>query len=376
MKYFLLFVLAFFNSSAQSILISSGDSWKYLDNGTDQGSNWINENFNDSSWPSGSTQMGYGEGDEATIVGFGSDANQKYITTYFRKVITLSNTYANYVLKGKRDDGVVVYIDGIEVFKDGLSSPINYNTLATQAIDDGQVWLSTILNGNVLKLGSNTIAVEIHQSAVNSSDISFDFELIGQNAIFVTRGPYLQMGTSNSMQLRYRTSSATSSKINYGTDINNLNLQINDNTVSTEHLINLINLSPNTKYYYSISNATEVIQSSNQHFFYTSPSQGTEKKTRIWITGDCGTGTVTQSKVKNAFLNYAGNNYIDLWLLLGDNAYSSGYDFEYQTLFFEPYQNSRIMKQTPIFPTPGNHDYYSMGQSNRNGAYYQNLFYL
>lgn len=222
MKYFFVFVLAFFNSSAQSIIISSGDTWKYLDNGTDQGSNWFNENFNDSSWPSGSTQMGYGEGDEATIVSFGPDANQKYITTYFRKVISLSNTYANYVLKGKRDDGVVVYVNGIEVFKDGLTSPINYNTLATQAIDDGQVWLSTILNGNLLRLGSNTIAVEIHQSAVNSSDISFDFELTGQNSIFVTRGPYLQMGTLNSMQLRYRTSSATSSKINYGTDINNL----------------------------------------------------------------------------------------------------------------------------------------------------------
>ena len=371
MKYIILFFFAFYNSYSQSLLISSGDSWKYLDNGTDQGSNWINENFNDSSWPSGPTQMGYGEGDEATIVGFGPDASQKFITTYFRKVITLTNTYANYILKGKRDDGVVVYINGVEVFKDGLSGPVNYNSLATQAVDDGQVWLSTILNGSVLKLGSNTIAVEIHQSAINSSDISFDFELIRQNAIFVTRGPYLQMATSNSMQLKYKTNSATDTKIKFGTDINNLSLQIIDNTISTEHMVNLTNLLPNTKYYYSISNATEVIQSSNQHFFYTSPLIGSEKKSRIWVTGDCGTGTTTQTNVKNSFLNYTGNNYIDLWLLLGDNAYSSGYDNEYQTLFFEPYQNSKTMKQTPIFPTPGNHDYYSMGQSNRNGAYYQ-----
>jgi hypothetical protein len=276
-------------------------------------------------------------------------------------------------LRGKRDDGVAIYVNGVQIFKDALSEPILYNTLATDASDDGQLWLSTTLPGNVLQIGQNTIAVEIHQSEASNSDISFDFELIGQNSTYISRGPYLQMGTTNSMQVRYRTNVATTSKINYGTDPNSLNSQVSDNVTKTEHLVDLSNLAPNTKYYYNIANSNEVIQSSAQHFFYTAPNIGTEKKTKVWVTGDCGTGTSTQANVKNAFLNHVGNNYIDLWLLLGDNAYSYGHDHEYQTLFFEPYQNSRTMKQTPIFPTPGNHDYYSSSQASRSGAYFQNF---
>jgi hypothetical protein len=358
---------------AQSTIVAAGDTWKYLDNGSDQGTTWRNAGFNDALWASGNAEFGYGEGDETTVVNYGSDPNNKYITTYFRKVVTLSSTYSSFLLRGKRDDGVAVYFNGVEVFKDGLGDPVLYNTLATNAADDGQVWLSTTLPGNVLQMGQNTIAVEVHQTASSSSDLSFDFELIGQNSVFVSRGPYLQMASSTGMQIRYRTNSLTTSKINYGTDPNNLILSVSDNAFKTEHIVNLIGLQPNTKYYYNIANTDQIIQSSAQHYFYTAPTIGTEKKTKVWVTGDCGTGTSTQTNVKNAFLNYVGNNYIDLWLLLGDNAYNSGYDNEYQTLFFEPYQNSRTMKQTPIFPAPGNHDYYSSSQASRSGAYFQNF---
>lgn len=373
MKSFLFILLTCFWASAQSILVTSGDTWKYLDNGSDQGTSWRNVGFNDASWASGSSELGYGEGDEATVVSFGGNPDSKHITTYIRKVITLSNTFSSFILRGKRDDGVAIYFNGVQIFKDGLTDPILYNTLATNAVDDGQVWLSTTLPGNILQVGQNTIGVEIHQAAINSSDISFDFELIGQNSTYISRGPYLQMGTYNSMQIRYRTNVATTSKINYGTDPNNINTQVSDNVSKTEHLVDLSNLTPNTKYYYNIANSSEIIQNSSQHYFYTAPTIGTEKKTKVWVTGDCGTGTSTQANVKNAFLSYVGNGYIDLWLLLGDNAYSSGHDYEYQSLFFEPYQNNRTMKQTPIFPAPGNHDYYSSAQSLRNSAYYQNF---
>src|SRR6185503_1333813 len=57
------------------MLLAQGAVWKYLDNGTDQGTNWIRPNFDDSAWPSGPAELGYGDGDEATLVGFGLDAN-------------------------------------------------------------------------------------------------------------------------------------------------------------------------------------------------------------------------------------------------------------------------------------------------------------
>jgi hypothetical protein len=71
--------------------ISTGSSWKYLDNGTDQGTAWRATAFDDSTWKSGNAELGYGDGDETTIVSFGPNAAAKYITTYFRKSFTVAD---------------------------------------------------------------------------------------------------------------------------------------------------------------------------------------------------------------------------------------------------------------------------------------------
>ena len=54
---------------------SPGSNWRYLDNGTDQGTAWRASAFDDSAWASGNAQFGYGDGDEVTTVGFGPNAN-------------------------------------------------------------------------------------------------------------------------------------------------------------------------------------------------------------------------------------------------------------------------------------------------------------
>ncbi|MEZ5008848.1 MAG: hypothetical protein R2753_11915 [Chitinophagales bacterium] len=56
--------------------------WKYKDDGSNQGTSWKNNSFNDASWTAGPYELGFGDGDEATTI---SDVNQ--ITNYFRKVI-------------------------------------------------------------------------------------------------------------------------------------------------------------------------------------------------------------------------------------------------------------------------------------------------
>ena len=72
-------------------IIPRGSVWKYLDNGTDQGAAWRATDFVDSSWASGPGQLGYGDGDEATTVGYGPNSGAKYITTYFRKTFTVDD---------------------------------------------------------------------------------------------------------------------------------------------------------------------------------------------------------------------------------------------------------------------------------------------
>ena len=163
-------------------------TWKYLDDGSDQGTAWQEIGFNDAAWASGPAELGYGDGDEATIVacsGVGNCNTNNYITTYFRYTFNVDDhtLYSGLNLNVLRDDGVVVYLNGQEVWRDNLpDGSIAYDTLASTAIggsgETTYVGPSTPLE-NTLVDGLNVIAVEIHQSAITSSDISFNLSLEG-----------------------------------------------------------------------------------------------------------------------------------------------------------------------------------------------------
>ena len=88
------FGLTLVATNAQTSLVSTGAVWKYLDTGTDQGTAWRAPGFNDASWAEGPAQLGYGDGDEATVVGFGPHPSNVYPTTYFRHAFLATNAPA------------------------------------------------------------------------------------------------------------------------------------------------------------------------------------------------------------------------------------------------------------------------------------------
>ena len=347
-------------------LLSYNSSWKYRDNGTNQGTAWRANTFNDAAWVSGNAQLGYGDGDETTIVSFGTSTRKKYITTYFRKTITIADTslFGGYTLNLKRDDGAVVYINGTEVFRSNMpTGTISYLTKAsTDASDDGNTAQSITLAIAQLKQGSNTIAVEMHQSNANSTDLSFDLQLIGTTGggggttATPTRGPYMNSALQNSIVIRWRTNVATNSKVSFGTAAGSLTQSITDNTLTTEHVVTLTGLTTNTLYYYSIGSATQIIQGDANNFFRTMPAAGSTQKIRFLAMGDMGNNSTNQVNVRNAWTAFNGSNHTDGWILLGDNAYSNGTDAEYQSNFYNIYQGS-ISKNHVLWPAPGNHDY-------------------
>src|SRR5205085_2421363 len=59
-----------FLGSGPVTLFGMGAVWKYLDTGANLGTSWTAPAFNDGSWLSGPGQLGYGDGDEATVVSF------------------------------------------------------------------------------------------------------------------------------------------------------------------------------------------------------------------------------------------------------------------------------------------------------------------
>src|SRR5205823_870853 len=58
------------STTITSNLIAPGATWRYLDNGSNQGTAWSAMAFSDTTWKSGKAQLGYGDGDEATVVSF------------------------------------------------------------------------------------------------------------------------------------------------------------------------------------------------------------------------------------------------------------------------------------------------------------------
>ncbi|MGV3641364.1 MAG: metallophosphoesterase [Adhaeribacter sp.] len=499
LKYTILLAMAIFchlTLTAQTILVPFGATWQYLDNGSNQGAAWRSAAFNDEGWKTGKGKFGYGLGDEATPISFGPEANMKYTTTYFRKEISVGDlsAFSAYTGRIKRDDGVVVYLNGAEVYRNNLpGGSISYTTRASSASDQGKIPQTFSIEASAFESGRNVIAVEIHQTNNYSYDLSFDLELsatgsavppddetaptvlslnrhapasdtttadsvsfriifsqpvtgveasdfqlsgtaqgsitgleatdkdsttydiivgnisstgtLGLNLkssdtgisdaenhtlvagftgqtytirqapdgprVVLTRGPYLQMGSSSAMTLRWRTDKAADSRLEVGTTYGTYPLQATNSNQTTEHEVRISGLKPGTRYYYRFGSATQVLQSGRDNFFTMAPAANSQEKVRVAVLGDCGRNEKNvQTKTLAAYLDYVQDKPAELLLLLGDNAYSDGTDAEYQKMFFNAYSPT-ILKNHVIFPAPGNHDYHTTSLGSREAPYYK-----
>lgn len=180
----------------------------------------------------------------------------------------------------------------------------------------------------------------------------------GIEAQVVTRGPYMTKATQNGIVIHWSTDIPTSSRVQVGLSPSILNSTFSNLTYTTQHVVQMNNLLPYTKYYYSIGTTTQVLQADSLQHFKTLPfaSPLFDKPIRFWAVGDIGKQTQQQINVRNSFLQYVGQKHVDGWIMLGDNAYNNGLDIEYQQGFFNYYQQS-VLKNIVLWPALGNHDY-------------------
>lgn len=169
------------------LLIARGADWSYSADRAEPAPGWQGQPYDDSSWKSGPTPIGYGDGDEATLLtsaeyGPGGD---RTTTVYFRKTFQVADVDAisALTLNLQRDDGAVVYLNGVEIARSNMApGTVTYSTLANDAGGSSaenayyDVPIPTALAN--LRSGSNVLAVEVHQTTLTSSDLSFDVELV------------------------------------------------------------------------------------------------------------------------------------------------------------------------------------------------------
>ena len=185
----------------------------------------------------------------------------------------------------------------------------------------------------------------------------------------VVRGPYLQQGTPTGIVVRWRTDNVTNSRVLYGAQPGSLTSSTVVPTPTIEHVVTLSGLSPGTRYYYAVGSSTQIQAGGDlEHFFVTSPPSGTPAPVRIWVLGDSGTGDSYARAVRDAYLSFTGQRHTDLWVMLGDNAYPSGTDADYQTTLFDIYP--MMLRRSVLWPSLGNHDAMSADSGTQSGPYY------
>ncbi len=156
------------------VLVESESDWRYDDSGADLGTAWRAPGFNDAAWAEGQAEIGFGDGDEATVVTRGN------VTYYARKTFEVSGAVPPSLdLWLKADDGAVVYLNGTEVLRDNLpNGPITAATPASgwRAGTAEDLVLHDVA-ADALVQGTNVIAVEIHNVWSGNSDLGFDLRL-------------------------------------------------------------------------------------------------------------------------------------------------------------------------------------------------------
>ena len=351
-------------------------TWKYFQGGA-PASDWKTTAFTETGWSGPSAGLLYVEGNEY-VVPKSTSLTLGQTAYYFRTHFTYSGTPSTAVLtfQARVDDGAVFYLNGAEIRRVRMDAgTVSHGTFANALPPGGDasgmdVFTLDAALGQLpgLNNGDNVLAVEVHQRDAGSSDIVFGLELTDSK---LERGPYLQIGTPNSVVVRWRTTAANSSRVRYGNAVGNLTSQVTDNGNVNNHELTLTGLSPNTTYFYAVGTTTADLQGDDaNHFFVTSPTAGTVKNTRIWVIGDPGTGSANQEAVRNAYETFTASpaKHTDLWLMLGDNAYDQGLDFEHQGAVFHKY--AAMLRKSVVWPTLGNHE---TAQSHNNVDTYEHF---
>jgi hypothetical protein len=203
---------------------------------------------------------------------------------------------------------------------------------------------------------------DVRIASILSSLLAMALTAGSASAQAIVRGPYLQQGASTSVIIRWQTDTDVTTDVEYGTTLSALSRGSSESAPSRDHEVLLSSLQPGTRYYYRITlkDGRVLAGGDDTHYFVTTPAGGDEPF-RVWVIGDSGTSgrlpsglDFRQVSVRDEFLKRHPVGAFQFLIMLGDNAYDTGTDTEYQRAVFTPYD--KILRSTVVWPTQGNHD--------------------
>ena len=211
----------------------------------------------------------------------------------------------------------------------------------------------------------------------------------------VTRGPYLQCATPHGVKIVWRLRNQSTPGIRFGSQPDSLNQSVPSTRILTRRPLadlpdgskdpsisagpedtrqfeaDLTGLQPDTLYYYSITEDGQALSPPGTDYsFRTLPVPGSARDGLFWVVGDSGTGNRIQAQVHTAMRDWLKkeNRVLDGYLHVGDMAYGSGLDSEFQGFFFESYADT--LRNTVCWPAMGNHEGKHSNGATGTGPYY------
>ena len=183
--YILLFSLVYVTTYSQKKIIEVGEEWKYYDEREAPPEGWQNSKKITASWKTGRSSLGYGALSPETTINKSKNRKNRVISYYFTKTVIIEDPkeFVLYQLKIKKDDGIVLYLNGEEIFREDMPlGKINHSTKASRVImsdiEENMEYLVLVFPED-LKIGENIISSSVHQGMKKSGDLLFSLELVG-----------------------------------------------------------------------------------------------------------------------------------------------------------------------------------------------------
>lgn len=172
---------------SESVLLDLGPGWKYFKgerepspgNGGAPTLAWTTNGFDDHAWLDGTTGIGYGDGDDATVL---SDMVDNYVSVYLRRPVSieLPDDGDTVQLEIAYDDGYVAYLNGVEIGRSanvkeaGNPPPYDYIVERNHEVNQGvdSIDLGKFRRHIKPPPALNTLALQVHNGALDSSDFS------------------------------------------------------------------------------------------------------------------------------------------------------------------------------------------------------------
>ena len=157
---------------AQTTIFALQSAWKYNDADVALPATWKSSNYDVSNWAVGNGPLGYGD---PVTTSFISGVDTAYLIKDFTvNLADLTNTMEFGV---RRDDGIIVYLNGEEVIRDNMpAGAVSHGTFSSTTIDGAAETAINLFSipKNKFVQGTNRISIELHNRSASSSDLTID----------------------------------------------------------------------------------------------------------------------------------------------------------------------------------------------------------